>query len=240
MMRSLRSGRGDLRLRRLTGEKTRGPRRSDRVWRHFDRHPRAAAGLAGVIAAGVMWPWGPVAACVAAVYAAVATLLVAGRRREVARVAGVDAAMDAFAVLTAHLRSGGDVVAATSAVLPGMRVSGVVGRRLADRVTAACRVAEVTGARLADLLDRLEADARSTGRLRMIAAAQAGGAQATAWLLAALPIGGIALGFGIGVDPVHVLLRTRVGVLFVILAMAFQLAGLTWSGRLVKATRAAS
>ena len=240
-MRSLRPGRGDVRLRRLTGEKIGGPRWFDHVWRRLDRHPRATALSAAAVAATSMWPLaGPVAACVGGVYAAVAALLLAGRRREVARVAGVGAAMDAFAVLTAHLRSGGDVVAATSAVLPGMRVSGVVGRRLADRVTAACRVAEVTGARLADLLDRLEADARSTDRLRMIAAAQAGGAQATAWLLAALPIGGIALGFGIGVDPLHVLFRTRVGALCVALAVAFQVVGLAWSGRLIRATRAAS
>ena len=241
MMRSLRSGRGEVRLRRLTGAGPRRPSQVSRAWRHVDRRPRAAAGAAGIVAAGATWSWaGPVAASIAAVYADVGALLIAGHRRETARVAGIAAAMDAFGVLVAHLRSGGDVAAATSAVLPGMRVSGAVGRRLADRVTAACRVAEVTGARLADLFDRLEADARATDRLRMVAAAQAGGAQATAWLLAALPIGGIALGFGIGVDPLHVLLRTRIGALCAALAMAFQMAGAAWSRRLINQTRASS
>jgi tight adherence protein B len=232
------SGRGGARLRRLGNGAVGGSRPRGRLRRHVDRRPRLAAAVAATltaIPAGLAE--GPVAAVIAAVYAGAGATLLAHRRREIARIAGVAIAMDGFAVLTAHLRAGGDVGEATSAVLPGMRASGDIGQRLADRVSAACRVAEVTGARLADLLDRIEADARVTDRLRAIAAAQAGGAQATAWLLAGLPIGGIALGYGIGVDPLHVLLRTSVGALFAALAMAFQMAGLAWSQRLARQTR---
>ena len=81
-----------------------------------------------------------------------------------------------------------------------------------DQLTsAAVRLADRTGAPLAELVERIEADARSTDRGLAAAAAQAAGARATAWLLAALPLGGIGLGYGIGVDPVAVLLHTPVG-----------------------------
>ena len=64
------------------------------------------------------------------------------------------------------------------------------------------------------------------------AAAQAAGARATAWLLAGLPVGGIALGYGIGVDALDVLLHTPIGAGCAIAAAALQLAGLAWAERL--------
>lgn len=229
---------GGSRLRRLTDHEASLPRQHADAWRHLDRHPRSASLLAGAMVATPAWIWaGPVAGAIAAIYAAVGVVLAVRRRREVARDASAAIAMDAFVMLAARLRAGGDVVAVTSAVLPGMRAGGAMGRRLADRVGVACRVAEVTGARLADLLDRIETDARGAARLRTIAAAQASGAQATAWLLAGLPVGGIALGYGIGADPLHVLLRTRVGALCAGVAIAFQMTGLAWTHRLTRQTR---
>jgi tight adherence protein B len=103
---------------------------------------------------------------------------------------------------------------------------------LAGRIEAARRVAEDTGAPLADLLDRLEADASTAIRARASAAAQASGAQATAWLLAALPAAGIALGTGVGADPLHVLLHTPLGALCATAAIVLQIAGLAWVHRL--------
>ena len=64
------------------------------------------------------------------------------------------------------------------------------------------------------------------------AAAQAAGARATAWLLAALPLGGIALGYGIGVDPLGVLLHTPIGAGCAVGATALQVTGLLWAERL--------
>ncbi|RKN31891.1 hypothetical protein D7044_15315 [Micromonospora musae] len=104
--------------------------------------------------------------------------------------------------------------------------------RLHRLASAAVRLADRTGAPLADLVERIEADARSTDRGLAAAAAQAAGARATAWLLAALPLGGIGLGYGIGVDPVHVLLRTPIGGACTVLAVALQAAGLFWAERL--------
>ena len=89
--------------------------------------------------------------------------------------------------------------------------------RLAELTAAVWRLAEQTGAPAADLVERIEADARAGDRSRATAAAQAAGARATALLLAALPIGGIALGYGIDVDPLQVLL---------------QCGGLLWADRL--------
>ncbi|MGC5031619.1 type II secretion system F family protein [Micromonospora sp. DT229] len=97
---------------------------------------------------------------------------------------------------------------------------------------AAVRLAERTGAPLADLIERIEADARSADRGVAAAAAQAAGARATAWLLAALPLGGIGLGYGIGVDPLQVLLHTPIGAGCAAAAIALQVIGLLWADRL--------
>jgi tight adherence protein B len=107
-------------------------------------------------------------------------------------------------------------------------------RRLGELAAAATGLAEATGAPLADLVERIESDARAVDRATTAAAAQAAGAQATAWLLAALPLGGIALGYGIGVDPLHVLLRTPVGAACATAAVLLQLGGLAWADRLAR------
>jgi tight adherence protein B len=85
---------------------------------------------------------------------------------------------------------------------------------------------------LAELVERIEADLRATDRGLAAAAAQAAGARATAWLLAALPLGGIALGYGIGVDPLRVLLHTPIGAGCVVVATTLQGVGLLWAERL--------
>lgn len=105
-------------------------------------------------------------------------------------------------------------------------------RRIGRMARAAVRLADRTGAPLAELLERVEADARAADRGLAAAAAQAAGARATAWLLAALPVGGIGLGYAIGVDPVAVLLHTAVGGASAIAAVALQVGGLLWAERL--------
>lgn len=97
---------------------------------------------------------------------------------------------------------------------------------------AAVRLADRTGAPLAELLERVEADARAFDRGMAAAAAQSAGANATALLLAALPLGGVALGYGIGVDPLAVLLHTPVGAACALAAMGLQAGGLLWAERL--------
>jgi tight adherence protein B len=104
--------------------------------------------------------------------------------------------------------------------------------RIAELTAAIWRLAEHTGAPAADLVERIEADARGADRTKASAAAQAAGAQATALLLAALPLGGIALGYGIGADPLQVLLHTPLGAGCAAIAVLLQSAGLLWADRL--------
>ncbi|MEU1395777.1 hypothetical protein ABZ403_06875 [Micromonospora zamorensis] len=171
---------------------------------------------------------GPVAAVALASYGTLAVRGVlrwrANRRTERIRRHG----LDQLCGLAADLRAGLPVPHTLEAAAGGPRQSD----RLRQLTSAAVRLADRTGAPLAELVERIEADARATDRGLAAAAAQAAGARATAWLLAALPIGGIALGYGIGVDPVAVLLHSRVGGACAVLAVALQVVGLLWAERL--------
>jgi len=188
-----------------------------------------AVGLGGLVAAG------PIGGLIAGTYAGLAArgLL----RRQAAQAAARERAdaLDSLCALAADLRAGLPPVAAahvftdrpTTAVPAGRSAS-----RLAELAQAAWRLAEQTGAPLAELIERIEADARALDRAALTASAQAAGARATAWLLAGLPLGGIALGYGIGVDPLRILLNTPVGALCATGALALQVAGLAWAERL--------
>jgi tight adherence protein B len=188
---------------------------------------------------------GPVAAVVVAGYGAMVSRALADReRRRVARQARARA-LDALGVLAAELRAGLPPVAAEASVVGfALRGAPLVAASphdgpaptdsLAARAAAAVSLAESTGAPLADLLERMEADARASDRAAAVAHAQSAGARATAWLLAGLPVAGLALGYGIGADPLRVLLHTPVGAGCALAAMALQLAGLAWSNRLAK------
>jgi tight adherence protein B len=169
---------------------------------------------------------------IAGVYTATAVAVVANRYLERNRVAVFERGLDAIARLAAELRAGADPEIAIDRALPVVREAGADPARLATRVTAAATVAEQTGAPLSDLLDRLEADATAAARVRAAASAHAAGARATAWLLAALPLAGVALGFAIGTDPLRVLLHTPVGAASALLAVGLQVAGLVWIRRL--------
>jgi len=104
---------------------------------------------------------------------------------------------------------------------------------LRARAAAAVRLAEATGAPLAELFERIEADGRAADRAAATAAAQSAGARATVWLLAVLPVAGLAIGYGVGADPLAVLLHTPLGAGCAIGALGLQVAGLAWVHRLV-------
>jgi tight adherence protein B len=101
-------------------------------------------------------------------------------------------------------------------------------------VAAALVVADRTGAPVAEVLDRLDADLRATARLRTAAVAQAAGSRASAWLLAVLPLAGLALGPTVGADSARIILHTPLGAGCVGAALVLQLAGLAWSFRLAR------
>jgi len=204
----------------------------------------AVAVLGGALGLGA---GGPVAAVVLAVYGAMACRILADRERQRLVRQARARALDALGVLAAELRAGLPPVAADASVVgfalrqtpsPLVAASPHDGSASADplaaRAAAAVSLAESTGAPLADLLERIEADARASDRAVAAAHAQSAGARATAWLLAGLPVAGIALGYGIGADPLRVLLHTPVGAGCALVAMALQFAGLAWTNRLAK------
>ncbi|WP_374628062.1 hypothetical protein [Micromonospora sp. A3M-1-15] len=184
---------------------------------------RTALPAAAVVGAGAgALLGGPVAAVVLAAYGTLAARAV--RRRRLRRAADLAHRrdLDQLGALAADLRAG----------LPPGGGMGDGPRRVARLARAAVRLADRTGAPLAELLERIEADARAAERGLAAAAAQAAGARATAWLLAGLPLGGIGLGYAIGVDPVAVLLHTPVGGGSAVAAVALQIGGLIWAERL--------
>jgi tight adherence protein B len=182
---------------------------------------------------------GPVAAVVLAAYGALAARAVRRRHARQAADRAHRHDLDQLCALAADLRAGLPVGAPLGAG-SGMSTSGLPDsagltggpRRIARMSQAAVRLADRTGAPLAELLERVEADARAADRGLAAAVAQAAGARATAWLLAALPLGGIGLGYAIGVDPVAVLLHTTVGGGSALAAVALQIGGLLWAERL--------
>ncbi|NES26291.1 hypothetical protein GCE86_27720 [Micromonospora terminaliae] len=218
----------------------------------------AAAAVVGAGAGAVLG--GAVAALVLGAYGTLAARAVLRRRAHRAAdlahrrdldqlgalAADLRAGLPAGSALAADLRAGPPAggalgsearaaLSAGSALAADVPVGGGIGddpRRVARLARAAVRLADRTGAPLADLLERVEADARAADRGLASAAAQAAGAGATAWLLAALPLGGIGLGYAIGVDPVAVLLHTPVGGGSAVAAVALQIGGLLWAERL--------
>ncbi|MCX6408502.1 MAG: type II secretion system F family protein [Propionibacteriales bacterium] len=127
---------------------------------------------------------------------------------------------------------GGDVAAALD----------VVARRPgADdlaQVAAAWRVAERSGAPVADVLDRVVDAVRSDRDLGREVRAECASSRATARLLAVLPVLGLALGSGLGGDPVHVLTATLPGASCLAAGCALALLGLVWVERIVATAEA--
>ena len=208
------------------------------VWeRVVEARPRTVTACVAALACGSGWlAGGPVAGAAVGVYAALAAAGLLRQRAERRRSAAVVRALDATAALAADLRAGAAPVGALRSALPGMSPAAGTGgaevERLGRRVSAACAVSEAAGAPLADLLDRLALDAWARDRIRQAATAQAAGTAATAWLLAALPLAGIGVGYGMGADPLQVLLHTPAGASCALLALFLQVAGLAWSRRL--------
>jgi tight adherence protein B len=197
---------------------------------------RATAGLVAAccVVVGLLLG-GPMAGAVLAIYGALGAALALRRARRRAEESSAKAAMDAVAGLAAELRAGVHVptaLAAAAHALHGPSVVGTSAATVARRVRSAVEAAESSGAPLADVLERLDAHLRAIDRARASVSAQVAGARASAFLLAAMPVAGVALGFVIGVDSLHVLLSTPLGAACIGGSVALQLGGLAWAGRL--------
>lgn len=171
------------------------------------------------------------AAGIAASYAAAAAgawrgVLNGRRGREARRTAA-----DAIALLAADLDAGADPSGAIAAIETDWPNGAPTAT---ERLTAAWAVAAELGAPAAELCrrlaDHLHEDERSLSRI----SAQTASIHATAALLTALPVAGVALGEAIGVDAVAFLLATPPGIACLTAAMALQAAGLVWTKALIQ------
>jgi tight adherence protein B len=91
-----------------------------------------------------------------------------------------------------------------------------------------------TGCSLAAVTAAVEDDLRARHRLRLELRTATAGPRASAMLLAGLPVLGLAMGSGVGADPWRVLTTTGTGQLLLVLGVALELAGLSWTGYLVR------
>ena len=139
-------------------------------------------------------------------------------------------------------RLGGDVAGAL--VPPGPltavagRVTAVAGPLTAVpevlRALAVCwTVCAASGSGLALAVDRLEQGLRADQDRWRAVEAELAGPRATAGMLAVLPIAGLLLATGLGVDPVQVLLHTPFGLACLAGGLLLEGLGLFWTGRLV-------
>jgi len=102
------------------------------------------------------------------------------------------------------------------------------------RLIAGVRLSQRTGCALADVVATVESDLVSCGAQRADLRATAAGHRATVALLAGLPILGLAMGSGIGAEPVRILTSTTIGHVLLVAGVALELLGLGWSSRLTR------
>lgn len=77
-----------------------------------------------------------------------------------------------------------------------------------------------------DLSEQIAADAERAG--------QVAGPRMSGYVMAVLPVMGLALGAGMGADPIRVLVATPVGNVLLLVGVALTCVGLLWSARIVR------
>lgn len=107
--------------------------------------------------------------------------------------------------------------------------SGAQGLR---EVASAWQVSAASGATMALAVARVADSARRRQATSRLVASELAGARATASLLAVLPLGVLAMGAGIGGDPVAFLLRTTVGLACLAAGVVLAVTGLLWVERI--------
>ena len=230
------------------------------VSRRADAGPRPAAGVpvpavasaaAGTVAALLSTPLVAVLAGGCAALAARAELRRRAGAQEEARLAALGEALTA---LGAELRGGRSLNEATRAAVAAcadddsgralaraVRApedgagddTGELGRAL-GRVAAAARLSARTGCSLAAVVGAVEDDLRARSRQRLELRSATAGSQASAALLAGLPVLGLVMGSGVGADPWRVLTTTVPGQVLLVAGVGLEVAGLAWSATLVR------
>lgn len=112
-----------------------------------------------------------------------------------------------------------------------------VGHRALGWLAACWRITEATGAPLAPVAERLANALREQLAHDRAVQAELAGARASARLLGALPLVGLAMGEALGAGPVHVLLWTPAGRGCLLTGVGLEWIGLRWSRAIVTAAR---
>ena len=125
-------------------------------------------------------------------------------------------------------------------VAKGLRaLAATPGRDALADIAAAWEVSVRSGAGLAGVLDRLSRALREDDEARQEVIASLAAPRATARVLAVLPVFGLALGSGIGGDPVGVLFETLLGAICLAVGSALAVGGLFWVEHIADAAEAA-
>jgi tight adherence protein B len=196
----------------------------------------------------------PVVAALAAGCAASVGRAVQQRGRAAAAERATRALVEALGVLVAELRAGRPLLDATAAAVAGCpdpATAAVLGPVLrlgepppsADpalvRIAAAVRLSARTGCSLAGVTTAVEDDLRARLHAEEELRSAVAGPRASAVVLAGLPVLGLLMGSGVGADPWRVLTTTGSGTLLLVLGVTLELAGIAWTGRLVRRAVAA-
>ncbi|GAA4743243.1 type II secretion system F family protein [Modestobacter marinus] len=213
--------------------------------------PYAGALLGG--AAGALLST-PVVAGLGAFCGAVAGRALQARGRAAAADRRTRALVEALGVLAAEVRAGRPLPEAAATAVDGCPDAGTARAldpvlRLGDpppgpavdesvralvRIAAAVRLSTRTGCSLAGVVTAVEDDLRARLRAGEDLRSAVAGPRASATVLAGLPLLGLLMGSGVGADPWRMLTTTGAGTVLLVLGVALELAGLTWSARLVR------
>lgn len=104
---------------------------------------------------------------------------------------------------------------------------------------AVCTMSYRTGAPMAEVLDACAEGITESGEARSARDIALAGPLASARMLAALPVFGLALGFALGANPIGFLFGTGLGRLALVAGIGFEVAGVMWTVKLVREARAA-
>jgi tight adherence protein B len=134
-----------------------------------------------------------------------------------------------FGPVAAAARLGADVPEALR------RLASVPGGEDLRTLAAAWQVSEQSGAALAATLGQVVESARERRTAAQLVHSELASAQATARLVALLPVATLAMAAGVGADPWHFLLERPAGLACLAAGLALVLAGLEWIDRIAAA-----
>jgi tight adherence protein B len=222
---------------------------------HRQRLPALLAVAPGAVVALTAWTGGPLLAVAVAALCALAVVIardVIGRRRAAARNAAVATAVR---ILVGELEAGArpsdalEAAGTAAPILAGVldraaRAAGAgqdAGAVLAEHadpalrsVGVAWRLSTTTGAALGSVLRRIGTDLAAAEAQRRTVATVLAGPRSSAVVLAGLPALGVALGAGMGADPLDFLLTVPAGRLLCCVGVILDVTGIWWMRALLR------